>query len=127
MKFTRLSGALLAVALPFAVTGVASASSDTALTLTVAASDGSGESVGLLCDPPGGTHPNASSACADLLAAQGDFEALPDQQEPAFCTMEYQPVTAVAVGTWRGEPVRWAHEYGNACSLHTATGTVFLF
>lgn len=126
--FTRLSGALLAVALPFAVTGVASASpSLSLLTLTVAAPDGSAESVELVCDPPSGTHPNARRACAELHAAQGDFDALPDHQEPAFCTMEYQPVTAVAEGTWRGEPVRWAREFGNKCSLRTATGSVFLF
>jgi hypothetical protein len=127
MMFTRLSGALLAVALPFAVTGVASASPDTSLTLTVAVPDGSAESVELACDPPGGTHPNAKRACAELHAAQGDFDALPDNQEQAFCTMEYQPVTAVAEGTWHGEPVRWAREFGNKCSLRTATGTVFLF
>ena len=125
--FTRLSGALLAVALPFAVTGVASASPDTSLTLTVAVSDGSAESVELTCDPPGGTHPNARRACTELHAAQGDFDALSDDQEPVFCTMEYQPVTAVAKGTWHGEPVRWTREFGNNCSLRSATGTVFLF
>jgi hypothetical protein len=127
MMFTRLSGALLAVALPFAVTGVASASPDTSLTLTVAVADGSAESVELACDPPGGTHPNARRACTELHAAQGDFDALSDHQEPSFCTMEYQPVTAVAKGTWHGEPVRWTREFGNNCSLRSATGTVFLF
>jgi hypothetical protein len=127
MKFTRLSGALLAVALPFAVTGVADASPGTTLMLAVASADGSGKSVSLGCYPPDGTHPNAKRACAELVVAQGDFDALPGQQEPAFCTMEYQPVTAVAYGMWRGEPVRWVHEYGNACSLRASTGTVFLF
>lgn len=125
--FTRLSGALLAVALPFAVTGVASASPDTSLTLTVAVPDGSAESVRLTCQPPGGTHPNATRACAELLAAQGDFNDLPGNQEPGFCTMEYRPVIAVAEGTWRGKPVSWEAEFGNDCTLHTVTGTVFLF
>jgi hypothetical protein len=127
MMFTRLSGALLAVALPFAVTGVASASPDTSLTLTVAVPDGSAESVELACDPAGGTHPNAKAACAELHAAQGDFSALPANQAPAYCTMEYQPVTAVAEGTWHGEPVKWSREFGNDCELHASTGPVFQF
>lgn len=124
---TRLSGALLAVALPFAVSGVASACPDTTLTLTVTTQEGDAESVELTCEPPGGTHPNATAACTEVLAAQGDFESLPGNQEVTACTMEYRPVTAVAEGKWHGEPVSWEHEYGNACSLHTATGAVFRF
>jgi hypothetical protein len=127
MTFSRLSGALLAVALPFAVTGVASACPDTSLTLTVAVPDGSAESVQLACDPPGGTHPNATRACAEVHAAQGDFNDLPGDQELAACTMDYRPVIAVAEGTWQGEHVSWEAEFSNDCVLRGATGTVFLF
>jgi hypothetical protein len=127
MKHTRLSGALLAVALPFAMSGVAGASPDTSLVLTIVTQNGDSESVALTCDPPGGAHPNAKSACAEIQAAQGDFTALPGESEQTMCTMEYQPVTAQAEGTWRGEPVDWAHDYGNGCTLHTTTGAVFLF
>jgi hypothetical protein len=126
MKFTRLSGALLAVALPFAVSGVANACPATSLTLTVAVLDGDAETVQLACEPAGGSHPNASRACANIVAAQGDFDELADDGTTA-CTMEYQPVVAIAEGTWRGEPVSWQREFGNGCTLRTATGTVFLF
>ena len=85
------------------------------------------ETVELECDPAGGTHPNPKDACDELLLAQGDFDALAYQQELTNCTMEYRPVIAVAYGTWRGEPVFWEHEFGNHCTLRTATGTVFQF
>jgi hypothetical protein len=127
MNRTRIGGALLAVALPFVFTGVAGASTHTSITLTVASPEGDSETVELECDPPGGTHPNAKSACVELHRAHGDFDALADQQEPASCTMEYRPVLAEAYGTWHGEPVEWAHEFGNDCTLRTATGSVFLF
>jgi hypothetical protein len=126
MMSTRLGGALLAVALPFAVTGVASASPDTSFTLTVAVPDGSTESVRLQCDPPDGTHPNAKRACAELHAVQGEFTELADNGQ-TMCTMEYHPMLAVAEGTWRGEPVSWEAEFSNSCVLRAETGTVFLF
>jgi len=125
--FTRLSGALLAVTLPFAVSGVASACPVTSLTLTVSVPEGDAESVRLTCEPPGGSHPNATPACEEILAAQGDFAELPGSPEAGACTMEYRPVVALAEGTWRGTPVSWEHEFGNGCTLYSATGTVFLF
>jgi hypothetical protein len=127
MNLTRIGGALLAVALPFAVTGVASASPHTSFTLTVSSPDGDLEVVELQCDPPGGSHPNAKSACMELHRAHGDFDALADHQEPASCTMEYRPVTAEAHGTWHGQPADWTHDFGNDCTLRTATGSVFHF
>lgn len=127
MNLIRLSGALLAVALPFAVTGVASAAPDTSLTLTVAAPEGPGRSVELECEPPGGSHPNALRACMELRMAGGDFDRLPGRPEMTNCTMEYRPVTAVAEGRWDGEPVSWEQEFGNSCALHTVTGKVFQF
>ncbi|HYQ62174.1 SSI family serine proteinase inhibitor [Actinophytocola sp.] len=127
MKFTRPCGVLLAVALPFAVSGVASASHQTSLVLTIVTRDGASESVTLTCQPSGGTHPNAASACAELRRAHGNFAALPGEPEQTICTLEYQPLTARAAGRWRGDRVDWKHDYGNACTMHTVTGTVFLF
>jgi Subtilisin inhibitor-like len=127
MKFTRLAGALVAVALPFAVSGVAGAAKATSLTLTIATPEGDPKSVRLTCGPPDGSHPAAARACAELQAAQGDFDELRGAADATPCTMEYLPVTASAEGTWRGEAVTWKKEFGNACSLRTATGTVFLF
>lgn len=126
MTFTRLSGALLAVVLPFAMSGVADACPGTSLTLTVAALEGDTEAVQLACEPAGGSHPNASQACTDIVAAQGDFDSLTADESTA-CTMEYRPVVATAEGTWRGEPISWQREFGNGCALRSATGAVFLF
>jgi hypothetical protein len=127
MKLSGISGALLAIVLPFAMSGVASACPDTTMTLTLAGPEGDPKSVQLTCEPTGGSHPNADSACAEILAAHGDFDGLPGEFEQTACTMEYRPVTAVVDGTWRGEPVSWQSEYGNSCTLRNATGTVFLF
>jgi subtilisin inhibitor-like len=118
---------LLAVALPFAVSGTASASPETSLVLTIVTRDGASESVTLTCHPPGGAHPHAPRACVEIQRAHGDFTALPGEPEQTICTLEYQPVTARAKGRWRGDPVDWKHEYGNACAMHADTGTVFLF
>jgi hypothetical protein len=127
MMSSRLSGALLAVALPFAAPGVAGAQPETSLVLTIVTSNEDSETIGLSCDPPDGSHPNAKRACTELHMAQGDFESLPGDQEQTMCTMEYLPVTAQAEGTWLGEQVVWEQEYGNACTLRTATGAVFRF
>jgi hypothetical protein len=128
MNLTRLSGALLAVALPFAVTGVASASTDTSsLSLTISTPAGDAKTVELECAPAGGGHPHARAACAALFRANGDFEALAAQQELTNCTMEYMPVLAVADGTWWGAPVAWESEFSNRCTLRSATGAVFEF
>jgi hypothetical protein len=127
MNLTRLSGALLAVALPFAVTGVAGASTDTELSLTIATPEGPATTVELECDPAGGTHPNAKDACEELLAVEGDFTELQAQQAPAACTMEYRPMIAVAEGRWKGKRVEWEQQFSNGCTLRTSTGTVFAF
>lgn len=127
MNLTRLGGALLAATLLFAVTGVAGAHPATSLTLTVIVPEGAVKSVRLTCAPPGGTHPNAKRACAEIRAAGGSFDSLPGKPVPTICTMEYLPVTAVAEGTWRGRPVHWQQVFGNHCVMHNETGTVFLF
>jgi hypothetical protein len=127
MNLTRIGGVLLALALPFAVTGVASASPHTSLTLTISSPEGVEKVVELECDPAGGTHPNAKAACVALHRAHGDFGALPDQQPVTSCTLEYRPVTATAQGTWHGHAADWTQEFGNDCALSAATGSVFRF
>jgi hypothetical protein len=44
-----------------------------------------------------------------------------------MCAMIYDPVTATAHGTWRGKAVHYQHPFGNACTMHLATGAVFDF
>jgi hypothetical protein len=126
MTFSRLSGVLLAVALSFVVTGTAGATQTSYLSLAVMASDGPVEVVNLVCDPTGGSHPNAKEACAELMAAGGDLNQV-STDEPVACTMEYRPVTASAYGHWEGRPVAWDQEFPNNCTLTTDTGTVFDF
>ncbi|GAA0948449.1 SSI family serine proteinase inhibitor [Nonomuraea longicatena] len=80
----------------------------------------------LRCHPaPGGHHPNAAAACAAIEAAGGRFDRFSGTSRA--CTMEYNPVTASATGSWRGRPVSWRATYANACGLEAATGAVFRF
>ncbi|EPH46830.1 subtilase-type protease inhibitor [Streptomyces aurantiacus] len=80
----------------------------------------------LRCVPePGGHHPHAARACAELDAAGGDFDKL--AREGSLCTREYSPVTVSATGEFRGKPVTWRKTYGNACELESGTGHVFRF
>ncbi|GIF05245.1 SSI family serine proteinase inhibitor [Actinoplanes siamensis] len=79
----------------------------------------------LRCDVDGGTHRLAKTACDELRAVDGDVAALADDE--AICTREYRPVTAVAVGVWRGEPLTYRATFSNRCILLSATGNVFNF
>ncbi|TDV40763.1 SSI family serine proteinase inhibitor [Actinophytocola oryzae] len=126
MKLSRIGGMGLVLFLPFLFSGVASASPDTTLTLTVQTGKEL-KSVELFCSPFGGSHPDAEHACKELGEARGNLDALPGLSGTTTCTMEYSPVTAKAEGTWDGEAVAWTHEFGNSCNLYTATGTVFSF
>ncbi len=77
----------------------------------------------LRCDPPGGGHPHAEEACAQLSAADGRITALPAQD--ALCPMIYAPVTAHAEGMWRDRPVTWKETFPNTCALRARTGALF--
>jgi hypothetical protein len=81
----------------------------------------------LNCDPAGGTHPAAESACTDLAKVDGRFEDLSDKQ--GACTMQYEPVELRATGTWHGKPVDYVSEvFPNPCVADLATGgNVFSF
>jgi hypothetical protein len=79
----------------------------------------------LECGPDGGSHAAVGSACDDLRMVDGDIAALADER--GLCTREYQPVTAIAVGTWEGNPVAYRETFSNRCVLLHATGEVFDF
>jgi hypothetical protein len=97
------------------------------LNLSVTATDPAApHTVVLDCDPVGGTHPAAADACADLSTANGHFDAIHEQQAHP-CPMIYQPVTAKATGTWRGQPIDFSQTYPNRCTLGSETGSVFTF
>ncbi|MGN9779623.1 SSI family serine proteinase inhibitor [Micromonospora sp. H33] len=79
----------------------------------------------LRCEPAGGTHPYAASACQDLAAVDGDPTAL--SGNPGFCTLEYAPVTVRAVGLWQDRPVSYTETFSNRCELLRETGSLFAF
>ncbi|MFF5975584.1 subtilase-type protease inhibitor [Streptomyces sp. NPDC012769] len=98
-----------------------------ALVLTV----GAGESpatatalraVTLTCAPtPGGTHPDPEAACAELAAADGDFDRLTVLPADRPCTREWDPVTVTGDGVWQGQRVSWEATYGNPCDFRART------
>lgn len=77
----------------------------------------------LTCHPAGGDHPKAAAACLELGRAGGDPDRL--DGSPVACTLEFAPVTATAVGQWRGRPISWTRTYSNRCVARAATGSVF--
>jgi hypothetical protein len=82
-------------------------------------------SVTLLCEPAGGTHPEAGRACEELSRSQGVIGRYPPAD--THCVMIYAPVIAEARGHWHGRPVRFRAEYGNDCAMTASTGSVFRF
>lgn len=79
----------------------------------------------LRCGADGGTHRFATKACDDLRSVDGNLESMIYDDGP--CTLEYMPVTATAVGRWRGRPVSYQETFPNRCDMLRATGDVFRF
>lgn len=118
---------LAATGLTLALAPAAQAQQESDLVLTVQQEqNGTFSARELHCDPAGGTHPFALSACDEIEAADGDLTQLPGQPD-LMCTFEYDPVRVSAVGTWRGEPVDYTEEFPNICVLQQHTGSVFTF
>ncbi|MEU8385132.1 SSI family serine proteinase inhibitor [Streptosporangium sp. NPDC048865] len=78
----------------------------------------------LLCDRPGGTHPDAVRACEALAEVRGDPARLRPRTGVA-CTLQYDPVTVTASGIWNSRFIRFERTYGNSCALRAATGGIF--
>ncbi|MFD0150085.1 SSI family serine proteinase inhibitor [Streptomyces sp. NPDC055721] len=86
--------------------------------------------VTLNCAPaPSGSHPAPEEACAELVAADGDFTSLTGLGDGRPCTREWNPVTITGDGVWQGRRVTWSETYGNPCELRarTAEAAVFAF
>ncbi|MFE9252018.1 SSI family serine proteinase inhibitor [Streptomyces sp. NPDC007088] len=138
MTGLRLASLLAAATLLTAASGAAHATTVPApppdagtarLLLTV---EGSGSTwirgLRLDCPPdtsPPSHHPYAREACAEVSAAEGDFDALAGAPRP--CAFVYDPVTAKARGTYGGSEVAWTRTFPNSCALEAATGHVFRF
>lgn len=84
------------------------------LVITVQDGAGSTQTWRLSCNPPGGTHPDPTAACA-ALSANG-AKALPAVPKGKMCSQLYGgPQTATITGTWQGRPVRSAFSRVNGC------------
>ena len=103
-----------------------------ALTLTVANGETSESStperaVTLSCAPTAsGSHPAAAKACEELTKVEGDFSALPVNQEQA-CPMIYDPRVVTVQGVWNGTRVSYEKAFGNSCVLGNEGVSVFNF
>ncbi|WP_158849914.1 SSI family serine proteinase inhibitor [Saccharothrix deserti] len=81
--------------------------------------------VNLTCEPTGGLHPRADMACLALSGVDGQIGGLATGS--GICTLEYDPVTVKASGTWRGETRSFEAEFPNRCVMRAETGPVFDF
>src|SRR5690242_12099752 len=89
------------------------------LTVSYLPETGAAVAVPLECGPPGGDHPNAKAACAELARVGGDPAKIAPTPHLA-CFLIYQPVTVKIDGDWHGTAVAWQHKYGNGCEARRA-------
>ena len=69
----------------------------------------------LTCEPPGGSHPSAASACATLAANEDALE--PDPPE-AMCSQIYGgPQQAEVSGVFRGRRIAIELSRANGCAI----------
>ncbi|MFI9384217.1 SSI family serine proteinase inhibitor [Kutzneria sp. NPDC052558] len=123
-----LAGAAAFCAAAACVTAVpAAAAMPSVLTLTATTEGQAPHVVELTCDPDGGTHPAAQTACMQLSQVDGDVAHLPATQVHIFCPMIFQPITVTATGLWRGRAVQFQDKYTNSCQRDNMTGLLFRF
>jgi hypothetical protein len=86
------------------------------LTLTLWPTGAAGDSISwqLQCEPTGGNHPEAETACAALTAVEDPFGNMPP---PPRCKEipGSNPEVAVLEGDFRGRKIRESFERANAC------------
>lgn len=88
----------------------------TKLTVEVRTAPGRGErTYTLLCDPPGGRHPEPEAACRTLTRMKHPFVPVPPD---AVCTQIYGgPQTATVTGTLSGKPVEARFSRTDGCQI----------
>jgi Subtilisin inhibitor-like len=89
----------------------------TSLTVTANPGEGAAPSTWTLtCDPPGGSHPQASAACAELVSAKGDPFA--ETPKGTACSMIYGGAQKAQVtGSFDGRPVDTKFSRTNGCEV----------
>ncbi|GGQ49924.1 SSI family serine proteinase inhibitor [Couchioplanes azureus] len=123
------TGVLAATAAPAAAAPTAATARTASSTLALMVYDQTGAAPRmslLTCDPVGGAHPQAAGACAAAASVNGHLGVL-DLNPHGACTREYQPVTASALGSWEGRPVRYSETFSNRCEMLRQTGPLFDF
>lgn len=96
--------------------GDAKSGATTELTVVVSNGPGKGErTYRLVCDPPGGDHPDPAAACRSLTEMKEPFAPVPPD---TMCTEIYGgPQTATVTGTFRGEPVDAEFSRTDGCQI----------
>lgn len=129
---TAVCGPLTSAALAEPSTTPSALYAPSALVLTLGHGDSAAtvtpeRAVTLTCAPTAsGTHPAASAACAELRAADGDFDALTVRGD-VLCTKEYDPVVVTVDGVWRGQRVSYERTFANECVKSFHGNSVFTF
>ncbi|MFF2809334.1 SSI family serine proteinase inhibitor [Streptomyces sp. NPDC058000] len=86
--------------------------------------------VTLSCMPgASGSHPAPKSACAQLRAVAGNFDAVTQNAAAGdrLCTKEWDPILVTADGVWQGRRVDYTHVFANPCAMAGGKGSVFEF
>ncbi|WP_261986533.1 subtilase-type protease inhibitor [Actinomadura sp. HBU206391] len=79
----------------------------------------------LSCDPPDGTHPDPTAACAALGKAPDPFAPVPKDRQ---CTMIFGgPEEATVAGTWKGKRVDAKFNRKNGCEVSRWSGLAPVF
>jgi hypothetical protein len=99
---------------------------ETSLTISFRERDGATPLVRTLrCDPPGGSLPRPTRACAALAALARPFAPIPKN---VACTEIYGgPQTALVTGTYRGRRIWARFARRNGCEIDRWTRHGFLF
>ncbi|MFJ1460221.1 SSI family serine proteinase inhibitor [Nocardia sp. N2S4-5] len=109
-KAARIAAGTVAAAAVLLSAGSAVAEEPvTRLVLTREDSDQPTRTVTLTCDPVGGSHPAAATACG-FLAPLGEL-TLPEE-DPGVRCFRYHPVVYRAEGTLHGTPISVERTYG---------------
>lgn len=99
---------------------VPGSSSDTELTIDVTDASGAVTTYTLVCDPPGGSHPDPTAACAalaEVLASPGDDPFRPTPPD-TICTQQFGgPETASIAGRLDGRDVRASLSLRDGCEI----------
>ena len=86
--------------------------------LTIVIRDGAGKTSTwrLTCDPPGGSHPDPTTACRALET--NGAAALPPVPKDKVCTQIYGgPETATITGTWQGKKIVSRFARNDGCQI----------